>query len=96
LEQCSFRGTASRWQFDSRDALLVYRGPFLPALGEKSWVTLMRERLRELFARTVARLSDRSRHEGQLEGAITWLDRGLQLDPQAEALYVPLISTRLR
>lgn len=91
-EQCSRHKNRPRRQSGYEDALMLYHGPFLPAQGEKSWVTPTRERLREMFVRTVARLSDHCREEGRVEQATAWLDRGLQLDPQAEPLYVPLMS----
>ncbi|NOS76513.1 MAG: hypothetical protein HOP35_01050 [Nitrospira sp.] len=87
--------TSSRRQSSYEDALALYHGPFLPAQGERSWVTPTRERLREMFVRAVARLSDHSLQEDRIEQAIAWLDRGLRLDPQAEPLYVPLITILL-
>jgi LuxR family maltose regulon positive regulatory protein len=94
-EQGSRHKNSPSRQSGYEDALALYQGPFLPAQGEKAWVIPTRERLRRIFVRGVARLSDHSREEGRIEQAIAWLDRGLRLDPLAEPLYVPLMALLL-
>ncbi len=95
LEQREQRRKTPLWPSACEDAITLYHGPFLPAQGEKAWVTPTRERLREMFVRVVARRSDHYRREGRIEQAIAWLDKGLRLHPQTEPLYLSLIALLL-
>ena len=95
LEQREQRRKSPLWPSACEDAITLYHGPFLSAQGEKAWVTPTRERLREMYVRAVARLSDHCRREGRIEQAIAWLDKGLRLHPQTEPLYLSLIALLL-
>ncbi len=75
-----------------QEALMLYRGPFLPEQRLKPWAVVTRERVRERFVTAVARLSDYQQRLGRFEQAIQWLNRGLQQDPHATPLYEPLIA----
>ena len=75
-----------------RQALALYRGPFLPEQRMKPWAAATRERVRARFVTAVARLSDHQQRRGRFEHAIQWLNRGLRLDPHATPLYEPLIT----
>ncbi len=86
------RENSCSWPSGYERAIELYGGPFLPAQGEKPWVVSTRERLREMYVRAVARLSDHCQREGRIEQAIAWLDNGLRLDPQAEPLSRTLVA----
>lgn len=94
-EEGSHGRTTRRRQAAYEEALGLNQGAFLPAQGEKLWVTPTRERLRELYVRALARLSDHCRREGRIEQAIAWLDKGLRLHPHTEPLYLSLIALLL-
>ncbi|MBI4002598.1 MAG: hypothetical protein HY348_12550 [Nitrospira defluvii] len=91
-EKISSHVRARGWTGELQQALALYHGPFLLDQQLKPWAVTVRERLRECFVRGVARLSDHWQRLGRLEQAIQWLNRGLQVDPHAAPLYVPLIT----
>jgi ATP/maltotriose-dependent transcriptional regulator MalT/DNA-binding SARP family transcriptional activator len=71
-------------------ALALYRGPFLPGCGEAAWAVPRRERMR---AHLVGRLSEVCRQltSDRDQEAVQLLERGLDVEPQAEVLYRELI-----
>jgi len=75
-------------------ALALYRGPFLPGSGDAPWAVPRREAMR---AHLVRRLTEgcRAMPAERDQEAVQLLERGLDVEPQAEVLYRELIARHL-
>jgi LuxR family transcriptional regulator, maltose regulon positive regulatory protein len=72
-------------------AIDLYRGPFLSAEGNATWAIATRQRL---CTRLLAAIGARARGlcgAGQWADAVTWYERGLEIEPLAEELYQGLM-----
>jgi two-component SAPR family response regulator len=78
------------WAFERR-ALALYRGPFLGSEPGSAWATATRERLRNRFLRTTARLCRHWTESGDRERAAEGHVRGLDVDDLAEEFYRELM-----
>jgi two-component SAPR family response regulator len=72
-------------------ALGMYKGHFLPADEAHFWTTFYRDRLKNKFHRLVMRAGDYLEEAGQLEKAVEYYERGLEVDDLAEELYQHLM-----
>ena len=73
-------------------AVGLYRGPFLAADGCRPWAVSIRERLGDRFGRAVGALGQLAEKVGQLEKAIGYYQKGLELNALAEELYQHLMA----
>jgi LuxR family maltose regulon positive regulatory protein len=76
-------------------AVKLYRGPFL-ATEDLSFVHIARERLRGKFLRAIGRLADVLQANGEPERSISYLEKGLELDPLAEQFYQGLMRAYMK
>jgi ATP/maltotriose-dependent transcriptional regulator MalT/two-component SAPR family response regulator len=74
-------------------ALGMYKGYFLPADEAYFWTTSYRDRLKNKFHRLVIRAGDYLEEAGQLEKAVEYYERGLEVDDLAEELYQHLMTS---
>lgn len=70
--------------------LALYRGPFLGD-EDAAFALLARERLRGKCVRAIATLAGRLQEEGSPEGALSWYEHGLEVEPLAEPFYQGLM-----
>lgn len=77
-------------------AIALYRGMFLPGETFCPQIITCRERLRSKFLRTVLRAGRRWENAGEWETALTFYQKGLEVDPLSEGLCRSLISCHLR
>ncbi|GAB4342179.1 MAG: hypothetical protein Kow0099_19510 [Candidatus Abyssubacteria bacterium] len=68
-------------------AIEIYRGPFLAGEPGESWAISARERLQSKFLRAVARLAGHFEAQHQLEQALEYYRRGLEVDDLVEEFY---------
>ncbi len=68
-------------------AIAVYKGPFLEGETFCSQIETSRERLRSKFLRFVEAAGRRAEGRGQLETALSWYRKALEVDNLAEAIY---------
>jgi LuxR family maltose regulon positive regulatory protein len=73
------------------DALALYRGDFLAADMEAVWAFVTRERLRVRLLTLVDSVGRQLNCRGQWHEAVQWYQRGLEIDPLAEAYYQGLM-----
>ena len=72
-------------------ALQLYQGHFLQRESSRGWMHGYRDRLRSRFQRLVATEGSRLEACGRLQDAVAFYERGIELDPLAEALYQRLM-----
>ena len=70
----------------------LYAGPFLANEPEQAWSIALRDRLRHRFVRTVVEIARHWQQAGEPERALDVLERALELDSAAEALYRSLME----
>ena len=75
---------------DLRDAVALYRGPFLDGLYH-DWVLLERERLHGLYLEVLGRLLELHKHVGHYESALTIAQRIVAAEPLHEAAHRELM-----
>jgi ATP/maltotriose-dependent transcriptional regulator MalT len=78
----------------ARNALDLYRGPFLEDLDQEAWPLPVRERLRSRFMRGVESLGQQLERSRSWEEAIACYERALEIDPFVESLYRHLMLCR--
>jgi two-component SAPR family response regulator len=71
----------------------IYEGDFLPADEAHFWTTSYRDKLKNKFHRLVVRIGDYLEEAGQLERAVEYFERGLEVDDLAEELYQHLMTS---
>jgi len=74
-------------------ALGMYRGHFLLADEAHFWTTSYRDRLKNKFRHLVIRIGGYLEESGQLEKAVEYYERGLEVDDLAEELYQHLMTS---
>jgi DNA-binding SARP family transcriptional activator len=74
-----------------REALALYRGPFLPSDADEPWSVQARLRWRGLFTNAVEDLGQASETRGDWDGAIDCYRRGLEADDLVEEFYLGLM-----
>jgi DNA-binding SARP family transcriptional activator len=79
-------------QGDLTELTELYRGHFLEHDAEEAWLLPLRQRLRGRVQRALAVLGQRLEREGQWDKAAAAYERGIDLDPLAEALYCRLME----
>jgi ATP/maltotriose-dependent transcriptional regulator MalT/DNA-binding SARP family transcriptional activator len=77
----------------SQKASAMYSGHFLAEDMDKSWATVMRERLRGKLTRTIETVAEELKEAQLYKESISWYSRGIELDPLAEELYQGLMKT---
>ncbi len=77
----------------SENALRMYKGHFLPADEAHFWTTTYRDRLKNKFRRLVMRLGGCFEEARQLEKAVEYYERGLEVDDLAEEFYQHLMTS---
>ncbi|MGA1869937.1 MAG: BTAD domain-containing putative transcriptional regulator [bacterium] len=82
------RSTAVHWM---EKAFALYHGPFLPADEAATWSAPCREHLRNIFLRSIEKLSPHLEEEDRYDRAVDWLKKGLEVDDLAEGLYQKLM-----
>jgi len=70
-------------------ALALYRGPFLAA--DDAFAITSREHLRGKLIRAIAAAAERLQRDGAHDQAITWYERGIEIEPLAERFYQSLM-----
>lgn len=83
------------WEQDEREqsvtlyekAITLYSGNFLEEESEIAWIISYRERLRELFIKSVARLGAFREEKNEFDKALSLYYRGIVMDQTNEALY---------
>ncbi len=80
----------------AREAVALYRGPFLAGDPSHPWITAVRERLRSKFLRAVAFLGGCLETEGKWKEAIACYRKGLEVDDLAEGFYQRLMICHQR
>jgi LuxR family maltose regulon positive regulatory protein len=73
------------------EALVLYRGNFLPAEIDEPWTVKSRERLRARFVRLVEATAEADEAAGRWDKAITLYLRGLEADDLVEAFHLGLM-----
>lgn len=74
-------------------AISMYRGPFLSEDMDKSWAISARERLRGKLLRHIGEAAKSLHTAGEFEKTIPLLEKGIEIDPVAEAFYQALIMS---
>ncbi len=69
-----------------------YRGPFLGEEDEPSWARQVRDRLRDRVVRVLLAVGRHLEAAGEWEEAVAAYERGLAIEPCAEALYQRLMT----
>jgi two-component SAPR family response regulator len=69
-----------------RRAVTIYQGDFLPEV-ERVWCVPKREALREMYLESLVGLGQCHEARGELEGAITWYKRALEIDELREDVH---------
>jgi ATP/maltotriose-dependent transcriptional regulator MalT/DNA-binding SARP family transcriptional activator len=77
-------------------AIQLYRGPLLPGEEDEVWIIAPRERLRARVLRELAELARENEMAGDLDGAVSWYLKALEIDDCAEEFYRRLISVYQR
>ena len=77
-------------------ALHLYQGHFLQRDAPRAWLFAYRERLRRRFQRMVLIEGARLELAQRPQDAVACYERGLELDPMAEALYQRLMMSHAR
>lgn len=77
-------------------AISYYHGPFLPEDVDKEWSVSPRERLRSKFVRVVRILANHFEESGQMEKAVTCLQKGIETYDLGEELYEHLMLCLMR
>ena len=95
----SLRGTRERVEASKASALAerlleLYKGPFLATESDETWGEKMRQRLRNRFVRAAGDISRFWQQAGELERAMDYLARTLEVDDLAEGIYHQLIQRR--
>ena len=72
----------------ARAALARYSGDLLPDSRYEDWAAAPRERLRFLALKLVDRLAAAAEQEGELDDALAFLERGIELDGLDEARFL--------
>lgn len=72
----------------ARAALELYAGDLLPEDRYASWTAEPRERLRRRFLAVLDVLLQEAKRRGDLEGALLLLERAIEVEPDAEDLYL--------
>jgi LuxR family maltose regulon positive regulatory protein len=75
----------------ARNAIALYKGPFVPGESPHSCIVAMRERLRSKFLRVVGLLGRGMEMEGRWAEAVACYRRGLEVEDLAEGLYQRLM-----
>jgi DNA-binding SARP family transcriptional activator len=70
--------------------LSLYQGAFLGAT-DTTWALAARERLRSKYVRGVLLAGESQRRRGELQQAADGYERGVEIEPAAEGLYIDLI-----
>jgi DNA-binding SARP family transcriptional activator len=78
-----------------RQALELYRGPYLPLDETENWSIAMRDRLRARFATLVTRRALGLEQTSRFEEAIACYHAGIGAEPLAETLYQGLMRCHL-
>lgn len=86
FEQLLKMGPAEACQADLEEAIALYRGPLLPD-GEDDWLCPERDRLQQLYIRTLGQLVDRLEQQSSYDLALDYTQRWLHQDPLNEAIY---------
>jgi LuxR family maltose regulon positive regulatory protein len=86
------RQRSARWARGLRQALDLYRGPFGIDFYS-DWLELDRQRLEDMYLRSVARLAEYERQRNNHLEAVTLYERAVSLDPLNESLWYHLIDT---
>lgn len=73
-------------------AIKLYKGPFLDADGEESWLLAPRERLRNRYLRAVERLGSHRERSDLWDQAIECYESGIAADDLAEPFYQRLMA----
>lgn len=76
--------------------LSIYLGRFLPGDGDKPWAISMRERLRGKFLRHTGEIGRFYAERDELDHAISYFKKGIEVDPYAEELYQHLMTSYQR
>lgn len=76
-------------------ALALYRGHFLDHEGDKPCVAVLRRRLQVKFKNAIVVQGNRYRRKGNLDRAMEWYLRGVEVDDLAEELYRNLMECYL-
>lgn len=76
--------------------LNIYLGRFLPGDGDKPWAISMRECLRGKFLRHTGEIGRFYAERDQLDHAISFFKKGIEVDPYAEELYQHLMTSYQR
>lgn len=72
-------------------AVRLYKGHFLPS-EEHFWALSVRENLRSRYLRLVSKLGDLLEGRNDLESALQWYERALEIDDLVEEFYQRLIG----
>lgn len=76
-------------------ASAMYSGHFLAEDMDKSWATVMRERLRGKMTRTIETAAEELKEAQLYKESNSWYSRGIELDPLAEEFYQGLMKNSL-
>ncbi len=79
-----------------RQAIALYKGPFLPEESFHPSIAAARERLRSKFLRVVGAVGRAMEREGQWTEAIAWYRQALEVDDLAEEFYQRLMISLAR
>jgi len=74
-----------------RDALQLYKGPFLPGEEDRSWLVHPRLRLRSLFTSGIEDVGELHESRGEWDQAVDCYRRGLEMDNLVEEFYLGLM-----
>jgi len=78
-----------------KDAISLYKGPFLACDAEESWTVQMRLRLRDQFTMAVEDLAARHEERGEWVSAVECYRRGIEADDLAETFHLGLMRCYL-
>lgn len=82
-------------EHEAQAAIALYRGDFLAAEQEESWMIPMRERLRGRFVQHIATLAQECCASGRHEQEVGYYLRGIEIDELVEVFYQNLMRCYL-
>ena len=80
----------------ARAAVQRYAGELLPADRYQDWTSGPRERLRARYLALLDRLAEAAAARGDVDEAMTWWERGLDVEPYDEDRYVAMATLLVR
>ncbi|ACL71383.1 transcriptional regulator, SARP family [Thioalkalivibrio sulfidiphilus HL-EbGr7] len=95
FEQALTAALAAENDAQLREALQLYRGPFLPGENNAHWALSARLRLRNLYLKGVRRLLDHDLGAGDHEAFLHLAEQAVALEPLAEDIQSALIQAYL-